>query len=494
MISLGVDCGTSGLKAVLIDADGAAIAAAASSYRPDRPRPQWSEQDPEVWVAAMFAALGELRRSAPNAFAAIGAIGFSGQMHAAVLIGGDGRALRPAILHNDTRAHCEAAELWERHRALADVVGVKPMAGFTGPKLLWVKRNEPEVFAAIAQVLQAKDYLRLRLTGAFGADMSDAAGTWWLDQAARRWSEEALAACGLDPARVPALAEGSDPLGRLLPSLADELGLPRTAVVAAGGGDAAVGALGIGAVRPGDAFVSLGTASQLIVISDRYRAAPETLVHSFAHAVPRRWYRMAAMLNGAGALAFTARLMGAEVAALEAQAATDYRGPGDVMMLPYLSGERTPHDDPHARGVIFGLSESAAPVDLARAAMEGVALTLADARDCLAATGDQLTRVGLTGGGARSMLWTRLIAAALDREIVRYQGGEIGPAHGAARLARLAATSETPEAVCTPPPIADVTEPEPRLVEAFAATRERFISLYGALRPEFAKAAAARAP
>ena len=492
MITLGVDCGTSGLKGVLVDADGAAIAAAARDYRPDRPRPIGRSRIPKPGSPRCSPSSATCVRAAPAAFGAVGAIGFSGQMHAAVLIGRDGRPLRPAILHNDGRAHGEASELWERHRALADVVGVKPMAGFTGPKLLWLSRNEPEVFAAIAHVLQTKDYLRFRLTGALGADMSDAAGTWWLDQAARRWSHAALAACGLDPARAPALAEGSEPVGRLIPALADELGLPRSAVVAAGGGDAAVGAVGVGAVRPGDAFISLGTASQLIVVSDRYRAAPETLVHSFAHAVPRRWYRMAAMLNGAGALASAARLVGADVAALETEAAAGYRGPGEVMVLPYLSGERTPHDDPHARGVVFGLGENASRVDLARATMEGVALTFADARDCLAAVGDRLGRVGLIGGGARSALWTRMIAAALGCEIVRYLGGEFGPAFGAARLARLAATGEAPEAVCAAPPIADVTKPEPRLADAFAAARARFTSLYRALKPEFAKAAGTR--
>jgi xylulokinase len=490
MITLGVDCGTSGLKAALLGADGALVAASSSSYRPDHPHPHWSEQDPEVWVAAMFAALGELRRAAPDAYAAVGAIGFSAQMHAAVLLGRDGRVLRPAILHNDGRAYGEAAELWERHSSLADVVGVKPMAGFTGPKLLWVKRHEPEIFAALAHVMQTKDYLRFRLTGALGADMSDAAGTWWLDQGARRWSHEALAACGLDPACVPKLVEGSEPIGRLLPTVADELGLPRSTIVAAGGADAAAGAVGLGAIRPGDAFISLGTATQMIVVADEYRAAPETLIHSFAHAVPHRWYRMAAMLNGAGALAYVARLVGTDVATLEREAASDYRGPRETIVLPYLSGERTPYDDANARGVIFGLDETSSQVDLVRATMEGVALTLALARDCLAATGDRVDRVGLIGGGARSLLWTRMIAAAVGCEIVRYKGGEVGPAVGAARLARLAATGEAPQVVCSVPPIADVTPPEPRLTEAFAAARERFVSLYQALKPEFAKAGA----
>jgi xylulokinase len=270
-----------------------------------------------------------------------------------------------------------------------------------------------------------------------------------------------------------------------LPEIAANLGVSRSVVVAAGGGDASVGAIGLGAIRPGDAFISLGTASQLIVASDIYRAAPEELVHGFAHALPGRWFRMAAMLNGAGALAFAARLLGASVAELEREAAENYRGPGDLLFLPYLSGERTPHDDPRARGVAFGLSEGTARADFARAVMEGVAFTLADAKDCLEAAGDELAEVGLIGGGAKSALWTRMIAASLNRRIVRYRGGETGPAFGAARLARLAATGETPDALCRAPDVLDVTEPEPGLAGLFAARRERFRSLYRSLKAEF---------
>jgi xylulokinase len=485
MSYLGVDCGTSAVKAVVVDDSERVIASSESAYRPDHPRPLWSEQDPEVWREAMFAAIGDLRTKAPRAIVGLRGIGFSGQMHSAVLLGRDDRPVRPAMLHNDTRAFAEARELDEKHPELAAIVGVKPMAGFTAPKLMWLARHEPEISASVASVLLPKDYLRFTLTGEKRIDMSDAAGTWWLDEAQRRWSPAALAASGVEPSLVPPLTEGSQASAGLRPAIADELGLPRDLVVAAGGGDAAVGALGLGAIRPGDAFISLGTATQLIVASDIYRAAPEKLVHSFAHALPGRWYRMAAMLNGAGALAFAARLVGAEVADLEREADEHYRGPSEVLFLPYLSGERTPHDDPHARGVVFGLSPSSSRADLTRAVMEGVAFTLADARDCLAAAGDGLGRVGLIGGGAKSALWTRMIAAALGREIVRYRGGEAGPAFGAARLARLAATGESADALCAAPEILDVIAPEPFLVDAFAKRRERFASLYRTLKPEF---------
>ncbi len=486
---LGLDCGTSGLKALLVDDAGTTVASAARAYAPDRPRPGWSEQDPDVWVSAMAGAIADLTAAAPVAVAAIRAIGFSGQMHGTVAIDASDRPVRPAILHNDGRAHAEAAELAARFPDLAAVTGVKPMPGFTGPKLLWLARNEPGSLKRIAAVIAPKDYLRLALTGARGTDMSDAAGQWLLDEEARQWSGAAVEACAAEPAWLPRLYEGSDPAGEVSPAAALAFGLPAGAVVAAGGGDAAVGAVGLGAIEAGSAFISLGTACQLVVATDRYLSAPERLVHGFAHALPRRWYAMAAMLNGAGALAFAGRLLGAAPDALEREAADGYHGPGPVVFLPYLSGERTPLDDAYARGVLFAMSEATSRADVARAVMEGVALTLADARDCLAAAGASIERVSLIGGGAKSALWTGMIAAATGLTIVRTKGGETGPAYGAARLARLAATGEAAETVCMAPEIADVTEPDPRLAEAFARQRERFQALYGALKGEFRRGA-----
>jgi xylulokinase len=487
MTYLGLDCGTSALKAVLVDDDEKIIASSSAAYQPANPYPLWSEQDPDDWVAAMHDALATLARAAPETMAKVQAIGFSGQMHSAVLLDAADRPLRPAILHNDTRAFAEARELAERNAALAAVVGVKPMSGFTAPKLMWLAKREPAISDKVRCVLLPKDYLRLALTGERATDMSDAAGTWWLDEARRRWSEAALTASGVDPAVAPPLLEGSAPAGALRQEIAARYGLRKGTLVAAGGGDAATGAVGIGAVRPGDAYISLGTATQLILAEDRYQPTPaERLVHGFAHALPQRWYRMAAMLNGAGALAFLGRLFAEEPAALEGEAARGYHGPGDVLALPYLSGERTPHDDPLARGVFFGLTPSTDRAQIVRAMMEAVAFSLKDAEECVDLR--EGAPVGLIGGGARSALWTRMIAAALGRTILRYAGGETGPAFGAARLARLAATGESPEAVCKPPPIADETAPDPRLSEAFAPKIERFRRLYRALAPEFAAA------
>src|SRR5580700_1539361 len=476
---LGLDCGTSGLKALLTDEGGEPVASATRGYSPDRPRAGWSEQNPDDWATAMAGAIADLRSSAGRRLSALKAVGFSGQMHGAVLLDRADKSIRPAILHNDGRAYREAEELARDYPDLPPVVGVKPMPGFTGPKLKWIARHEPDHRRRIASILSPKDYLRLALCGERGCDMSDAAGTWLLDEAARAWSPAALAACEADPTWAPRLFEGSAPAGRIRPEAADELGLPHGVLLAAGGGDAAVGAVGLGAIAPGEAFISLGTATQLIVATDQYMSAPEQLVHSFAHALPNRWYAMAAMLNGAGALAFAGRLLGASPEALEREAAADYPGPGALLFLPYLSGERTPLDDAHARGVLFGMSETTTRADVARAVMEGVALTLVDARDSLAAACAVIDRVGLIGGGAKSALWMRMIAAATGFTVVRMKGGETGPAYGAARLARIAATGESAETVCVKPEIADVTEPDPKLADLFAQQRQRFTALYG---------------
>jgi xylulokinase len=314
---LGLDCGTSGLKALLTDEGGEPVASATRGYSPDRPRAGWSEQNPDDWATAMAGAIADLRSSAGRRLSALKAVGFSGQMHGAVLLDRADKPIRPAILHNDGRAFLEADELARDYPDLAQVVGVKPMPGFTGPKLKWIARNEPGARRLVNALLSPKDYLRLRLSGERASDMSDAAGTWLLDEARRDWSPEAFAACDADLAWAPPLFEGSAPVGRIRPEAADRLGLPRGVLLAAGGGDAAVGAVGLGAIAPGEAFISLGTATQLIVATDQYMSAPEQLVHSFAHALPNRWYAMAAMLNGAGALAFAGRLLGASPDALE---------------------------------------------------------------------------------------------------------------------------------------------------------------------------------
>lgn len=489
---LGIDVGTSAVKAILVDERQLARAEADVPLEVSRPHDLWSEQDPETWWQAVQAAVAQLRSRTPEAFADIRGIGLSGQMHGAVLLDERHRPLRPAILWNDGRSFREAEELGNAHPDLSRTMGVIPMPGFTAPKLLWLQQHEPDVFRAVRKVLLPKDYIRLKLTGSLATDMSDAAGTWWLDEGRRAWSDEALAATGLDRSHMPQLVEGSHPSGRLRPELAGEWGLSGEIVVAGGAGDAAAGAVGLGAIDDGSAFISLGTSGQLFVTTKDFSPAPESLVHSFCHALPERWFQMAAMLNAASCVAWAARLLKGEIADLLRQTEEAYRGPSSLLFLPYLAGERTPHNDPYARGVFFGLAPETGQADLMQAVLEGVAFSFADAKACLEQAGTRLSSVGLIGGGSRSAFWTRILANVLDLPLVRYQGSDKGPAFGAARLARLATTGEAPELVCSPPAILETIEPEPRLVERYAPRIEHFRHLYRALRPEFGRAAPGR--
>lgn len=486
MTYLGIDIGTSAVKAVLVDATQRTLAAAEAPLATLRPAPLWSEQDPTTWWAATETALGRLRLDQPAAFAAVRALGLSGQMHGAVLLDAADRVLRPAILWNDGRAHAECRMLEERVPDLGRIAGVPAMPGFTAPKLLWLAAHEPEILPRITRVLLPKDYVRLRLTGEHVTDMSDAAGTLWLDQARRAWSPEVLAATGLAARQMPRLVEGSAAAGTIRPSVAERLGLPQGVLVAGGAGDAAAGGIGIGAVEDGDAFISLGTSGQYFVATERYRPYPAAFIHAYCHALPARWFQMAAMLNGASCLAWAARLLGEpDIGALVERVAAAFRGPGRLTFLPYLTGERTPHNDPHARGVLFGLDADSGPVEVVQAVLEGVAFAFAEAQDCLAAAGTVVGEVAAIGGGARSRLWMRIMASVLDRPITLYAGGEKGPAFGAARLARLALTGEAPREVCRKPEIAARIAPDPALTAAYRDRQARYRRLYQLLREEF---------
>ncbi len=396
--------------------------------------------------------------------------------------------IRPAMLWNDGRAHAEADELKRLGAELAAELGVPALAGFTAPKLLWLARHEKQALARARSLLLPKDLIRLHLTGERATDPSDAAGTWLLDEARRTWSARAVAAVGIDPAMLPRIAEGTAPTGIVRPDIAGRFGLRPGVVVAAGGGDTMAGGVGIGAVEDGRAFVGLSTSAQLFVAADAHRPAPAQVVHAFCHAVPGRWCQMAAMLNGAGVLAAVAHLLGdADIPALLAEAEARFAGPSRLLMLPYLSGERTPHDDPYARGVVFGLTSDTSRAELVLAALEGVAFTFADARDALAAGGTHIASAGIVGGGARSAFWTRLIASVLGVPLRVYAGGARGPAFGAARLARLALGADAPSAVLVEPDVQRIVAPEPALAEAYAPRIAAFRRLYAALRPEFAQ-------
>ena len=472
---LGLDLGTSGLKALLIDEAEAIIGEATAPLTVSRPRSGWSEQDPSAWIATAEAVLDAL--AASHDLSAVRGIGLSGQMHGATLLDTADNILRPCLLWNDTRAHVEAAEFdadaeWRR------ISGNIVFPGFTAPKVEWVRRTEPELFDRLAKVLLPKDYLRLWLTGEHVSDMSDAAGTSWLDVGARDWSGALLSRSGLGRGTMPRLVEGAAPSGELRRALAERWGLSAGVVVAGGGGDNAASALGAGVTDEGAAFISLGTSGVLFAATDEYRPRPETAVHTFCHALPGRWHQMGVILSATDALNWFAALTGTEAGALTRDLGP-LQAPGPTTFLPYLGGERTPHNDAAARGAFVGLEHATDTAAAARAVLEGVAFAFRDCRDALAATGTCIERALTIGGGARSEYWLSAIATALGTPFDVPAAGEFGAAMGAARLGRMAVTGDHST---TPPPVTRTVAPEPALADAFDHAHARYRAAYHALR------------
>jgi xylulokinase len=481
-VYLGIDVGTSSVKAVLMDESGAVADQASAPLPLSRPRPGWSEQHPADWWKAANLAVASLPAQGRHA---VHAIGLSGQMHGATLLDASDRVLRPAILWNDVRSHAECRAIEAAEPQSRRITGNLAMPGFTAPKLAWVRTHEPGVFAAVRTVLLPKDYVRLRMTGDKASDLSDASGTLWVDVARRAWSPAMLTTTGFTDTHMPTLYEGPEPTGRLRAEVAGAWGLARVPVVA-GGGDNAAGAVGVGVVNPGDALLSLGTSGVLFVAGDTFLPNPDRAVHAFCHALPGRWHQMTVMLSAASAVDWAATLTGsAGAGALLARVETRARLDGPEIFLPYLSGERTPHNDPHARGVLFGLTHDSDAAAIGQAVLEGVAFGLADGLDALIQAGATVGPISVVGGGARSAWWGRVLAAALGRPLVYRDSAEVGPAHGAARLARLGVGHASIAEVCAPPPVRAVVEPDGRDIERLAGKRDRFARLYEDLRVRF---------
>ncbi|MDR2217129.1 MAG: xylulokinase [Yokenella regensburgei] len=479
---IGIDLGTSGVKAILLNEQGEVLATQSEKLSVSRPHPLWSEQDPLAWWQATDAAMKALGKQ--HSLRGVKALGIAGQMHGATLLDKDQRVLRPAILWNDGRCAEECVLIEAQVPRSRDITGNLMMPGFTAPKLLWVKRHEPEVFAQIDKVLLPKDYLRLRMTGEFASDMSDAAGTMWLDVGARDWSDEMLSACSLNRGHMPALFEGSAVTGTLLPAVAEAWNMPEVAVVA-GGGDNAAGAVGVGMANAGQAMLSLGTSGVYFAVSDGFLSKPESAVHSFCHALPGRWHLMSVMLSAASCLDWAAKLTGLEsVPALidAAQKADTTATP--VWFLPYLSGERTPHNNPQAKGVFFGLTHKHGPAELAKAVLEGVGYALADGMDAVHACGVTPQSITLIGGGARSPYWRQMLADISGQRLEYRTGGDVGPALGAARLAQIAMNPDKPLAELLPSlALEQAHSPDPRWVAEYAPRREMFRKIYQQLLP-----------
>ncbi|MGE7204146.1 xylulokinase [Sphingomonas sp. NPDC019816] len=477
---LGIDIGTSGVKAVVLDEHGVVVGQGTAALSVQRPRPLWSEQDPEAWWQATAAAV---RAIDPAVRRSVRGIGLAGQMHGATLLGADDQPLRPGILWNDGRSHAECAELEAKVPDLHRIAGNLAMPGFTAPKLLWVAHHEPETFTAIRTVLLPKDYVRLRMTGEKASDVSDAAGTLWLDVAAREWSDEILAATSLTREQMPQAVEGTAQTGRLRAEVAEAWGIDQVPV-AGGGGDNAAGAAGVGVVKDGDALLSLGTSGVIFAATKAFRPNPAGAVHAFCHCLPDVWHQMSVHLSAAACIDWVARLTGTPGAA-ELFARAESVGPasGPEIFLPYLSGERTPHNDAEVRGAFLGLDHDTTPERLAQAVLEGVAFALADGLSVLRDAGTELSQLSVIGGGARSSYWGQTLAAALNVELVYLKGGEVGPALGAARLAQLAVDGGSPEDVCAPPPVSHTIAPDPALAERFAPKIARFRDSYSRITP-----------
>ena len=472
----GLDVGTSSVKGLLVAAAGGEVVARVEvEHALSTPRPGWAEQDPEDWWTGARAVLDALGDAGE-----IAGIGLSGQMHGLVALDAGGHVLRPAILWNDGRTGLECAEIERRIglQALIAQTGNRALPGFTAPKLLWLAHHEPDVYARIARVLLPKDYVRLRLCGEIATDVADASGTLLFDVARRRWSDAVVEALEVDPAWLPRVYESPEPTGVTAGGV----------TVAAGAGDQAAGAIGVGVDRPGPASVVLGTSGVVLAAADAFAADASARVHAFCHAVPGAWHSMGVMLSAAGSLRWLRDVAapGMDFGALVAEA--ERWGPGveGLTFLPYLAGERTPHADPGARGSFSGLSLRHDRGALVRAVLEGVAFGLRDALELVSENSSAPTRPALglvSGGGARSRLWLEILASVLELPLQRTAVDE-GASFGAALLGGVAAGvfGDVHEAVAACVRPGEIVEPVAQWVEPYRAARERFVALYPALR------------
>ncbi|MGI9435971.1 MAG: xylulokinase [Geminicoccaceae bacterium] len=478
---IGLDLGTSGVKALMMTDDQRLVGTATGALEVSRPHDGWSEQAPAAWIHATEEALYALKASHPIELAAVKGIGLSGQMHGATLLDGSDQVLRPCILWNDTRSWEEAAEL-DADPAFRSITGNIVFPGFTAPKLVWVSRKEPAIFDQTAKVLLPKDYLRLWLTGEHIGEMSDCAGTSWLDTAGRSWSSELLEKTGLSTKQMPALVEGTASSGKLRTELAQAFGMTTDVVVAGGAGDNAASAVGMGTITAGAAFVSLGTSGVLFAATDAYRPNADSAVHTFCHCLPDTWHQMGVILSATDTLNWFAGITGRAADQLTDELGEQLEAPSGLTFLPYLSGERTPHNDASIRGAFLGLAHGTDRALLTRAVLEGVAFAFADNLKALAAAGTSLQRVTAIGGGSRSTYWLKLIATILGIPVDVPVDGDFGAAFGAARLGLIAATGADPKTICTPPIIARTIEPEAALKSAYDDAYARFSALYPLLK------------
>ncbi len=477
---LGIDLGTSGIKAVIMDQSQKILATSHQSLTVARPKPGFSQQDPASWITATAAAFDELAINAPEQLRAVRGIGLSGQMHGATMLDHQDKPLYPCILWNDTRSHVQAAQLDTRPNVRA-LSGNIVFPGFTAPKLAWMRDNEPTIFAQTKKVLLPKDYLRLWLTGNHISDYSDSAGTAWLDVGKRAWSPELLEATDLTPEHMPDLAESGEATGTIRQALADRWGFSKDVVIAGGAGDNAASAMATGIVTEGQAFLSLGTSGVIYAATDSYRPLPQSAVHTFCHATANHWCHMAVILAATDALNWYAKLVSSDAASLTGPLGTQIQPAGKALFLPYLGGERTPHNDAAIRAAFLGLDHQDDPASLTKTVLEGVSFAFKDGLKALEQAGTHLDRLIAVGGGSSSDYWLSLLATILDVEIARPTAGDFGGAFGAARLGMIAHQNCAPAEACPMPEIDQTFTPtkelQPGYDEAYARYRAAYRSL-----------------
>jgi xylulokinase len=488
---LGIDVSTTATKALLIDQTGKEIVASSSQYSYDKPRNLWSEQDPSVWWDGAARSIPEVLSRAGVKAESIAAVGLTGQMHGLVMLDETGNVLRPAILWNDQRTQSQCDEIHDRigRTRFIQITGNVALTGFTAPKILWVKQNEPEVYAKARHILLPKDYLRYKLTGSYALDKAGGSGTALFDLKSRNWSGEVLQALDIDPTWMAPTSEGPEFTGTLTPEAGSATGLRPGTPVVAGGGDQAAQAVGVGAVESGIVALTLGTSGVVFATTDSALVEPEGRLHAFCHAVPGKWHLMGVMLSAGGSLQWYRDAMapGIDFEELLREADAVAAGSEGLQFLPYLSGERTPYPDPWARGAWVGLTHRHARGHLTRALLEGVAFGLKDSFGLIRAAGlGEIRQVRASGGGVKSQLWRQILSDVLECELVTLNTSE-GAAYGAALIAGVGAGvwRDVPSACAAAVKVTGSTSPRPQQVEAYRKSYSIYRNLYPALKPSF---------
>lgn len=483
---LGINLGIYEVRVVLSDSENQILADAAVRLTRSVPQSRWSEQSPEEWWHATLEAIAKVRADTPVGFNRLCGIGVSGQTQGAVLLDKHHRLLRPAMLWTDTRARAECVELEAMVTNSRNITGNMALPSFTAPKLLWLQKYERSVFDSIAKVLMPKDFIVFRLTGEFVTDMSDAASTLCFNVARRDWSERMISAVGLTREHFPRLAEGSDKIGELRPTLAEAWTIRHPVAVAAGSGRPAATALGLGAIREGDAYVSLGPSGLTFVTTGGARPSPERAVRNFGHCLPDLWHQLGVAPAGTASLDWWSRVIGTTDRNQIIELASKAEKHEAPVFLPYLNGASTPHNDPRASGVFFGLTEETNPGTMAYALLEGVAFSIADSLAAIRETGTLVRHASLIGEGSQSRFWTELLVTACDMPLDLHAPEFDAASTGAARLARLAVGDRSINELCTTPPVVETVVPRVDWREELGIRHARFRRLYRALRSEFA--------